>query len=316
MNAITKEEKKERLYLTDNRRITIDRRETSFEGLVEKFENGEDGIYQMITNDKNIIFQHKQEITQKDIETVPGLKELRESMAQIEEAGKAATGKRKYLLKKQLIEMRRDQYILKNSANPPLFLSSVSPKGTNKIDLSEHRYIDQDGNPQSTGLISFFNPVHISAILCHYNALKIMTQGHYQDDFYYLMEDFDKLLNKALSAYPAYLDIVKMKVDNKTNFEIQQMLLNKYNIQHSVQYISQLWRSKIPKIIAEQEQHDYLLWQSQNDPNIPMKRCACCKERKPANARFFSRNKTSKDGWYSWCKMCRNKKNAENKISK
>ena len=77
MGAISKEEKKEHLYLTDNRRITIDRRETSFEGLAEKFENGEDGIYQLMTNDKNIIFQHKQEITQEDIETVPGLKELR-----------------------------------------------------------------------------------------------------------------------------------------------------------------------------------------------------------------------------------------------
>ena len=56
MGGLTKEEKKNHLYLTDNRRITIDRRETSFEGLVEKFENGEDGIYGLITNDKNIIF--------------------------------------------------------------------------------------------------------------------------------------------------------------------------------------------------------------------------------------------------------------------
>jgi hypothetical protein len=45
MGGLSKEEKKEHLYLTDNRRITIDRRETSFEGLADKFENGEDGIY-------------------------------------------------------------------------------------------------------------------------------------------------------------------------------------------------------------------------------------------------------------------------------
>lgn len=56
MDGLSKEEKKEHTYLTNNRRITIDRRETSFEGLAEKFENGEDGIYQLITNDKNIIF--------------------------------------------------------------------------------------------------------------------------------------------------------------------------------------------------------------------------------------------------------------------
>jgi hypothetical protein len=53
-----------------------------------------------MTNDKNIIFQHKQEITKEDIETIPGLKELREAIEQVEVAGKAATGRKKYLLKK------------------------------------------------------------------------------------------------------------------------------------------------------------------------------------------------------------------------
>lgn len=77
MGGITKEEKKEKLYLTDNRRLTIDRRETSFEGLAEKFENGEDGIYALMTNDKNILFQPKVTITPEDIEEVPGLKDLR-----------------------------------------------------------------------------------------------------------------------------------------------------------------------------------------------------------------------------------------------
>ena len=64
MGGLSKEEKKERTYLTSNRRITIDRRETSFEGLAEKFENGEDGIYNLITNDKNILFSSKAVITE------------------------------------------------------------------------------------------------------------------------------------------------------------------------------------------------------------------------------------------------------------
>jgi hypothetical protein len=100
MGGISKEEKKAHLYLTDNRMITINKRETSFEGLAEKFENGEDGIYNIITNDKNILLTHKKKITKEDIETVPGLKELREEINQIEEASKKASGKQKYLLKK------------------------------------------------------------------------------------------------------------------------------------------------------------------------------------------------------------------------
>lgn len=95
-----------------------------------------------------------------------------------------------------------------------------TPKGINKIDLSECKYIDENGNPQSTGLISFFKPEHISAILCNYNALQLETKGRYWDDFYYLMQDFDKLINRALKDYPMYLDIVKYKIDGKSNIEI------------------------------------------------------------------------------------------------
>jgi hypothetical protein len=32
----------------------------------------------------------------------------------------------------------------------------------------------------------------------------------------------------------------------------------KYGIKHSVEYISALWRNKIPKLLAEQEKRDYL----------------------------------------------------------
>ena len=39
-----KQEKKEKSILTENRLVTINKRETSFEGLVSQFENGEDGV--------------------------------------------------------------------------------------------------------------------------------------------------------------------------------------------------------------------------------------------------------------------------------
>jgi hypothetical protein len=54
--CMEKQEKKERKILTDNRMATVNKRETSFEGLVGQLENGEDGIYNLIRNDKNILF--------------------------------------------------------------------------------------------------------------------------------------------------------------------------------------------------------------------------------------------------------------------
>lgn len=314
MGAITKEERKEKLYLTDNRLVTINKRETSFEGLAEKFENGEDGIYNLITNDKNILFQPKAQITEQDVETIPGLRELRDAIAQVEQECKAATGKRKYLLKKQIIEMRKDQYILK-SAFAPVMNITVSARGINKIDLSERRWVDEQGEPQSSGLISFFNPLHISAILCNYNALKLETKGRYWDDFFYLMEDFDDLLRRALDDYPLYKDLVHLKIEGKQNIEIQARLEADHGIKHSVEYISSLWRNKIPKLIAEREKEDYLLWYYSNEKQGKWKKCSKCGQYKLAHNRFFSKNKTAKDGWYSQCKACRNQKTQLKKIT-
>jgi hypothetical protein len=69
-------------------------------------------------------------------------------------------------------------------------------------------------------------------------------------------------------------------------------------------------------MIAEQEQHDYLIWYYTYEEPKALKTCSCCGEQKPANSHFFSRDNTSKDGWYSWCKMCRNRRNSEKKIKK
>jgi hypothetical protein len=78
--CMEKQERKERKLLTENRLATVNKRETSFEGLVAQLENGEDGIYNMINNSKNQIFRPKVMITKRDVEEIPGLRELREAI--------------------------------------------------------------------------------------------------------------------------------------------------------------------------------------------------------------------------------------------
>ena len=68
--CMEKQEKKERQILTENRMMTVNKRETSFEGLVSQLENGEDGIYNLISENKNQIFQPKVTITKKDLEEI------------------------------------------------------------------------------------------------------------------------------------------------------------------------------------------------------------------------------------------------------
>ncbi len=52
----------------------------------------------------------------------------------------------------------------------------------------------------------------------------------------------------------------------------------------------------------------YLLWYYTFVEYGKWKRCSRCGQIKLAHNRFFSKNKTSKDGWYSICKCCRNAK--------
>jgi hypothetical protein len=78
--CMEKQERKERKMLTENRMATITKRETSFEGLISQFENGEDGIYNLIAENKNQIFQPKVTITKKDLEEIPFLKQIKEAI--------------------------------------------------------------------------------------------------------------------------------------------------------------------------------------------------------------------------------------------
>lgn len=306
--AMDKEERKRKKILTDNRMVTVNKRETSFEGLVCKLENGEDGIYNMIANDKNIIFTPKISITQQDLAEMPELRELRAAIEQVEKMEKAATGKRKYLLKKQLIEMRQDQYVIKSSYHQPMYCMNAI-KSFNKTDLNETITLTEDGNIHSTGLISLFEPKHVSALLCNYSRLKENTWGHFISDSYYLMEDLDTLIETTLrEKYPLYYDLVIYKIDGKQNVDIQTMLEKKHGIRHSIEYISSLWRNKIPKLLAEQAQEEYLIWHYTIKERGKWKKCSRCGQIKLAHNRFFSKNKTSRDGFYSICKCCRNSK--------
>ena len=306
--AMDKEERKRKKILTDNRMVTVNKRETSFEGLVGKLENGEDGIYNMIANDKNILFTPKISITQEDIETIPPLKELREAIEKVEAAEKRATGKKKFLLKKQLIEMRQDQYVIKNSYKQPIYCIN-GIKSFAKLDLSENITIDENGEIHTDCLISIFNPKHISLLLCNYSKLKEETYSKFTSDAYYMMQDLDNLVDAALAEdYPMYYDLLIYKIDGKQNIEIQELLYEKYNIKHSLEYISSLWRNKIPKLIAEKAQEKALIWYYTEVEKGQWKKCTRCGQIKLAHNKFFSKNKTSKDGFYSICKCCRNKK--------
>jgi hypothetical protein len=67
--------------LTENRMATISKRETSLEGLIGQFENGEDGLYNIVVEkNKHAIFKPKVSITKQDLEEIPDLRQKRDAI--------------------------------------------------------------------------------------------------------------------------------------------------------------------------------------------------------------------------------------------
>ena len=305
--CMEKQEKKEKKILTDNRMTTVNKRETSFEGLVSQLENGEDGIYNLISDNKQTIFQPKVSITKKDVEEIPYLKQLREAISTWEAKLKVTEGKDAFTIKKALIEMRKDQYVIKTAYRRPIVPNKLTrSKSFIKLDDLTHEF-DEEGYPIPQG-VSLLDPAVCSAILCNYSRLKQDSYDRFEEDTWYLIYDFERICDKALEEYPLYMRIVEYKIDGMQNIDIQTAIQEEFGIKHSMEYISSLWRNKIPKLIASTAEDMYLDDYYLNVEKGKYKKCSRCGQIKLAHNKYFSKNKTSRDGFYSICKCCRNSK--------
>ena len=110
--------------LSENRKNYIYEREISLEGLAYSFNNnadggsnlGEDGIYNLINDNKNILLVPKNKISDDDIKNIPGMKELTETIRGLEEKIKnTKDGKQRKSLKDNIIALYKDRYVLRAS---------------------------------------------------------------------------------------------------------------------------------------------------------------------------------------------------------
>ena len=301
-----KEEKKQKKIITENRNVTIQKRETSFEGITEKLEQGPDGIYNMMTETKNALFTPKISITPHDLETISALREVRSAIIQWTEVLKHSVGKAAYIAKNAIIELSRDQYIIKQAYQKPIKFTHLTRSGGSRyIKLEDKSYIEVPNGALHIAGVSLMDYKTISAILCNYSRLKQDSSEQFEGDTWYLIQDFEALCDKALAPYPTYMQIVEMKIDGVPNCEIQSAL----QVNYTPEYISSLWRNKIPKIIAKCAQEEFVTFEYKR-LKLPFKKCNVCGEKKPLHPLFFSKNKGSHDGYYSKCKKCRNQKGA------
>ena len=109
--------------------------------------------------------------------------------------------------------MRQDQYVIKSSYRPLTYCLNLIRSMTT-LDLTDKLKINEQGNLVNEGLISLFNPTHVSMLLRHYSLLKESSWDKLQSDLFYMMKDLDNAVDRALKdKYPIYFDVLVCKID-------------------------------------------------------------------------------------------------------
>lgn len=291
IDCVEKEERKKRKILTQNRLSTINKREVSLEDLTSKFENGEDAVYQLFnTNNKNYLLSPSISITQKDIEELPFIKQIKEAI----DIYKKIENKN-YIACQAIINLSQTQYMIKEAYRKPIRLKKIIK--SEPMDFNWDLFLD------------FKNWEHIAALLQNYSKLKTEYSEDIQKNIYWVLIDFENLVDTALEEKePMLYDIVVMKLDGIQNQEIKDKLQEKYGKTYSIEYISSLYNNKIPKIIADEAEKKELIWYYTNIKKGKWKKCSKCGQVKLLHTKFFSKNNSSKSGFYSICKDCRRTK--------
>lgn len=307
-NQTKKERKANYPILTPNREFTIDKRQISYEGLADKLENGEDGLYNIIRIDKNQILDPKDPITEEDIKTIPRLKECMDVIVSLKRQIETASKYQRKQLNQALIDTWKQAYLIKGSYNQIGKVKSTSQIRTlATIPIPEEIYLDENQMPHSDKPLSLLNPEHISFLLQYYQILKQESWEDLHSDMHWHLIDLENTAAKALEEkYPLLWWLLIYKIDGLTNEQIQEKLYDQFGEWHSEQYYSTTWRNRIPRLIAEQYAQDYVVWYYSVVEKGYWKRCSKCGRLKLGHPLFYARN-TSKDGWYSQCKECKNR---------
>ena len=307
----TKKERQENYPITTpNREQTIDKRQISYEGLVDKLENGEDGIYSLMTDSQEMKLDNKEPLTEED-KKIPGIAEGLKVIEKLEWQYKNATGQRRKNLKKAIIETWKQLYLIKSSHKMALNISTNKTQYLANIDIPEEiEWID--GEPWSESVLTLLNPDNVSFLLQYYQPLKQESWDLLETDMLWHLIDLENVASAALEQkHPLLWDILIWKVDGRSNKQIQELVLKNYGINHTEQYYSSLWRKRIPKLISKEVKRRYILKHYLNnyktDSSLNWKVCSKCGKILPAHPFFFPKN-SNKEGFYSQCRECRNRK--------
>ena len=239
-----------------------------------------------------------------------------------------------YQLKHNLIDIRKHQYYLKDSAKPALHFQALDhpkpqfydwcgdsfywvpyPLWKYKVDHAYTHLVSrniQDYETRGEGdnfevkwmvcqhTFDWENPKHVRALLNHYHTLyeamreKLDTYGRT------LLWDFDRYVSLC-NFSELRLFLIELRKQGFSFDAILEEMRARYAIEYSPNYLVSIVSNEVPNRIAKVAR---MLRIDQDTPEEERKNCRRCGRSLPKHPLFFSRNNAHKDGLSSTCKQC------------
>jgi hypothetical protein len=296
----------------------------------------------------NIYKKIKPKINREEDKNVPGIQELWKTIDYyqhlldvkegkiIDPSARKLTDKEAYKIKHFIISLRREQFPLRDMVKPvsffqntikeqipisndinwdngkdfsiaPLGLYSSNPKRFNNILEIEEK--DYYYNKAAKYVLDFRNPEHIYQLIEFSEDLLIAAEDNAES----LLDDIIETLNFYINLAdfdPIKTEILKLKRLKFPVLEIQKVLKEKFNITHSTNYISTIYKQKICGGIADAAQLHYDMYMERENRS-KWKKCNQCGKIKFLDSRIYMRKSRSSDGYNNKCKKCckENRKN-------
>lgn len=268
---------------------------------------------------RSIYLNPKPTVSRKTDGDIPNMVELWETIDQVKALHEAEEdGLKKYYLKHALIDLRKEQYYLKDLFKPTInFLNPLKTPVTEWDWFANSGYAKepfdftmQNGVPTYTGekdwewvdlcehTLDFTNKDHIYHLLNNYSALR----QHFYDEPWAQMNIILDMLENLIEDTPLsrpHKHILIKKIDQEFNEVIAQELLDNFEVHYGVNYISTVWKHTICGKIA-----NFAKLREELKPSIKDKKCIQCHKRKPRTTDFFRRNSRKPDGLNSTCIKC------------
>lgn len=246
-----------------------------------------------------------------------------------------------YEFQHYLIELRRQQFSLRDAVKPticraktnikPVYneepdniiwdsensLFSIAPLGLYSFypqrfdDPRALQEKDYHYNENAKFILDFRNPLHIYELYEEYEELRKQDLLDVNSTTGAILETLDFYRERAnLSEEQAM--ILNLKILHTPNQTITEEVRKRFGSTHSANYISTIYKQKICGKIAEAAELHYDYYKNR-EIGSAWKKCICCGEFKLKDTREYVRRSRSSDGLSSTCKVCEKKKRGEKK---